>query len=207
MWELDHKESWAPKNLCFWTVVLEKTLESPLNSMEFKPVNPKGNLSWRHIGRSDAKAEAPKLRPPNAKSQLIGKDPDAGKDWRQEEKGMTEDELIGCYHRFNVHEFEQTQGNSEGQGSWCAAVHGVSKSQTWLSSQTTTFFPLLFSLSLLLSLSLSLSLYIYILLYISLVCIYIYTHTHIHIYTYTHISFFCLSHLKISCWHHYFIQK
>ena len=89
MWELDHKESLAVKNWCFWTVVLEKTLESPLDCKEIKPVNPKGNQSWTFIGRTDAEAEAPVLQPPDAKNWLLGKDPDAGKDWRQEEKGMT----------------------------------------------------------------------------------------------------------------------
>ena len=93
--ELDHKEVWAPKNWCFQTVVLEKTLESPLDSKEIKPVNPKGNQLWIFIGRTDADAEAPLIWPPDVKSQLIGKDPDAGKDWRQEEKGATEDAMVG----------------------------------------------------------------------------------------------------------------
>ena len=87
MWELDYKESWVPKNWCFWTMVLENTLESPLDCKEIQPVNPKGNQSWIFIGRTDAEAEAPVLWPPDAKSWLLGKDPDAGKDWRQEEKG------------------------------------------------------------------------------------------------------------------------
>ena len=91
MWELDHKESWVPKNWCFWTVVLEKTLESPLVCKEIKPVNPTGNQSWIYIGRTDAETETPVLWPPDAKNWLIGKDPDAGKDWRQEEKGATEE--------------------------------------------------------------------------------------------------------------------
>ena len=91
MWELDHKESWALKKWCFWTVVLEKTLENPLDCKEIKPVNPKGNQSWIFIGGTDAEAEVPILQPPDVKSRLIGKDPDAGKDWRQEEKGTTED--------------------------------------------------------------------------------------------------------------------
>ena len=95
MWELDQKDSWMPKNWCFWTVLLEKTLESPLACKEIKPVNPKGNQSWIFIGRTDAEAEAPILWPPDVKSWFIGKDPDAGKDWRQEEKGMTEDEMVG----------------------------------------------------------------------------------------------------------------
>ena len=117
MWELDHKEGWAPNNWCFWTVVLEKTLKSPLDSKEIKPVNSKGNQPWIFIGRSDAETTAPILWLPGAKSWLIGQDPDAGKDWRQEEKWVTEDEMVGWYHRFNGHEFKQTLGDSEGQGS------------------------------------------------------------------------------------------
>jgi len=104
MWELDHKEGWALKNWCFWTVVLEKTLESPLNS-NIQPVHPKGNQSWIFIERTDAEAEAPILRSPDVKSCLTGKDPDVGKDWRQEEKGMTEDEMVGWHHWLNGHEF------------------------------------------------------------------------------------------------------
>ena len=95
MWESDYKESWALKNWCFWTVVLEKTLDSPLDCKEIQPVHPKGNQSWMFIGRTDAEAETPILWPPDMKSWLIGKDPDAGKDWGQEEKGMTEDEMVG----------------------------------------------------------------------------------------------------------------
>ena len=106
MWELDYKESWAPKNWCFWIVVLEKTLESPLDCKKIKPVNPKGNESWICIGKTDAKAEAPVLWPPDAKNWLIGKDPDAGKDWRWEEKGMTEHEMVGWHHQLDGHEFE-----------------------------------------------------------------------------------------------------
>ena len=117
MWEMYNKESWALKNWCFLTVVLEKTLESPLDSKEIKPGNPKGNQSWILSRRTDAEAEAPILRPPDAKSWLTGKDPDAGKDWRQEEKQATEDEMIGWHHRLNGHEFEQALGDSEGQGS------------------------------------------------------------------------------------------
>ena len=98
MWELNYKESWVPKNWCFWTGALEKTPESPLDCKEIQPVHPKGNQSWIFIGRTDAEAEAPILWPPNAKSWLIGKDPDAEKDWRQEEKGMAEDEMIGWHH-------------------------------------------------------------------------------------------------------------
>ena len=106
MWELDHKESWAPKNRCFWTVVLEKTLESPLDCKEIQPVHPKGNQSWIFIGSTDAEAETPILWPPDAKSRLIGKDPDAGKDWRREEKEATADEMAGWHHWCNGHEFE-----------------------------------------------------------------------------------------------------
>ena len=115
MWELDHKESWAPKNWCFWTVVLEKTLESPLDCKEIKPVNPKRNQSWIFIGETDGEAEAPNLWPLD-KNWLIGKDPDAGKDWRQEEKGMTEDEMVGWHHRFDGHEFEQAPWVGDGRG-------------------------------------------------------------------------------------------
>ena len=105
LWELDHKESWALKNWCFWTVVLEKTLESPLGCKEIQPVHPIGNHSWTFIGRTDAEAEASLLWPLDAKNWLIWKDPDAGKDWRQEEKGMTEDEMVGWHHLFDGHEF------------------------------------------------------------------------------------------------------
>ena len=117
MWELDHKESWALKNRCFWIVVLQKILESPWEYEEFKPVNPKENLSWIFIGRTDAKAEGPILWPPDAKNWLIGKDPDAGKDWRREEKGTTEDEMVGWHHWLDGHECEQAPGVGDGQGS------------------------------------------------------------------------------------------
>ena len=116
MWMMQYKESWAPKNWCFWTVVLEKTLESSLDCKEIQPVHPKGNQSWIFVGRTDADAETPILWPPGAKNWLIGKDPDAGKDWRQEEKWMTEDEMVGWHHQLNGHEFEQAPGDSEGQG-------------------------------------------------------------------------------------------
>ena len=106
LWELDYKESWVPKNWCFWTVVLEKTLETPLGSKEFKAVNPKGNQSWIFIERTDVEAETPILWPPDTKSWFTWKDPDAGKDWGQEEKGMTEDETVGWHHWLNGHEFE-----------------------------------------------------------------------------------------------------
>ena len=106
MWELDYKESWAPENWCFWTVVLEKTLESPLDCKEIQPVHPKGDQSWIFIGRTDAEAETLILWPPDVKNWLIRKDPDAGKDLRREEKGLTEDEMVGWHHRLNGHVFE-----------------------------------------------------------------------------------------------------
>ena len=109
MWELDHKEGWALKNWCFWPVVLEKTLESSLDCKESKSVNPKGNQPWIFIGRTDAEAEVPILWPPDAKSWLIGKDLDAGKDWGQE-KRVTEDEMVGWHHWLGRHEFEQATG-------------------------------------------------------------------------------------------------
>ena len=115
MWELDHKEGWVPKNWCFWTVVLEKTLESPLDCKEIQPVHPKGEQSWMFIGRTDVEAETPILRPPYVNNWLIWKDPDAGKDWRQEEKGMTEDEMVEWHHRLNGREFEWTPGVGDGQ--------------------------------------------------------------------------------------------
>ena len=117
MKELDHKESWVPKNRCFWTVVLEKTLESPLDSKEIKAAHPMGNQSSVFNGRTDAEAEAPILWPPDGKNWLIGKDCDAGKGWRQEEKGTTKDEMVGWHHRLNGHEFEQVPGVGDGQGS------------------------------------------------------------------------------------------
>ena len=106
MWELDYKENRAPKNSCFWIVVLEKTLESPLDCKEIQPVHPKGNQSWIFIGRTDAEAETPVLWPPDEKNWLIWKDLDARKDWRWEEKGMTEDEMVAWHHQLNGHEFE-----------------------------------------------------------------------------------------------------
>ena len=141
MWELDHKEAWALKNWCFWTVVLEKTLESPLDSKEIKPVHPKGNQSWIFIGRTDT--ETPLLWPPDAKSQLIGKHPDAGKDWWQEEKATTEDEMVGWHHWLNGHEFEQTLGDSEGQGSLaCCSSWSLRESETieWLNKNKALLF-------------------------------------------------------------------
>ena len=121
MWELDYKESWALKNWCFWTVVLEKTLESPLDCKEIQPGHPKGNQSWVFIGRTDAEAETLILWLPDVKNWLIGKDPDAGRDRGQEEKGTTEDEMAGWHHRLDGRESEWTPGVGDGQGglAWC----------------------------------------------------------------------------------------
>ena len=141
MWELDHKESWALKNWCFWTVVLEETLESPLDCKEIQPVHPKGDQSWVFIGRTDPEAETPILWPPHAKSWLIGKDSDAGRDWRQEEKGTTEDEMAGWHHQLDGHEFEWTPGVGDGQGGLaCCNSWGRKESDTlsdWTELNTT----------------------------------------------------------------------
>ena len=141
MRELDHKEDWAPKNWCFQTVVLVKTLESPLDTKKIKPVSPKGIQLWIFIGRNDAEAEAPILWSPDTKSWcknlFIGKDPDAEEDWGQEEKGMTKDEMVGWHHWFNGHEFELTLEDSEGQGSltWCRQWGGKELDMTeWLNN-------------------------------------------------------------------------
>ena len=129
MWDLDHKEGWAPKNWCFWTVVLEKTLESPLDCKETQPVHPEGDQPWVFTGRNDA--EAPILWPPDAKSWLTGKDLDAGKDQKQEEKGMTEDEMVGWHHRPYGHELEQALGVGDGQGGLaCRSPWGHKESDT-----------------------------------------------------------------------------
>ena len=136
MWELDYKESWAPKNWCFSTVVLEKTLESPLDCKEIQPVHPKGNQSWVFTGRTDVEAETPVFWPPDAKSWLIGKDSDAGRDWGQEEKGTTQDEMAGWHHWLDGHESEWTLGDVMDREAWRAAIHGVTKSQTRLSDWT-----------------------------------------------------------------------
>ena len=131
MWELGYKESWTPKNRCFWTVVLEKTLESPLDYREIKPVNPKGNWPSIFIGRTDAEAEARILCLPEVKNWLVGKDPDAGKDWAQEEKGTTEGEMVGWHHWLEGHEFEQALGVGNGQGSLvCYSPWGCKESDT-----------------------------------------------------------------------------
>ena len=116
MWELDYKESWALKNWCFWTVVLEKTLESPLDCKVIQPVHPIGDQSWDFFGRTDAKAETPVLWPLHAKSWLIGKDSDAGRDWGQQDKGMTEDLIVGWHHQLSAHGFGWTPGVGDGQG-------------------------------------------------------------------------------------------
>ena len=116
IWELDYKESWVPKNWCFWTMVFEKTLESPLDCKVIQPVHPKGDQSWVFIGRTDVEAETPILWPPDVRNWPIWKDPDAGKDWRREEKGMTEDKMVGWHHWLNGHEFEQGLGVGDEQG-------------------------------------------------------------------------------------------
>ena len=126
------KKSWTPKNWCFWTVVLEKILESPLDCKEIKPVNPKENQSWIFIGRTDVEAKAPILRPPDPKIRLTRKDPDAGKDWMQEEKGMAEDELVGWHHWLDGHESEQAPGAGDGQGSLaCCTPWGHRVGHDW----------------------------------------------------------------------------
>ena len=134
MWELDCEEGWAPKNECFWTVMLEKTLESPLDCKETQPVHSKGDQSWVFFGKNDAKAETPVLWPPHAKSWLIGKDPDAGRDWGQEEKGTTGDEMAGWHHRLDGLESVWTPGVGDGREAWRAAIHGVTKSRIRLSN-------------------------------------------------------------------------
>ena len=130
MWELDYKESWAPKNWCFWTVVLEKTFESPLHCKEIKLVHLKGNQSWIFMGRTHAEAETPMLWPLNVKTWLIGKDPDAGEDWRLG-KGMTEDEMAGWHHWLNGHEFEQALGGGDVQG-------GLACCSSWVHKESDT---------------------------------------------------------------------
>ena len=141
MWVLDHKESWALKNWCFWTVVLEKTLESPLDCKEIQPVHPKGNQSWIFIGRTVTESEAPIIWPPDAKKWLIQKDRYAGKDWRQEEKGMTENEMIGWHHWLDEREFEEALGVGDGQVSlaYCSPWgHKESDMTEWLNGTELT---------------------------------------------------------------------
>ena len=141
MWELDYKEGWVLKNLCFWTLVLEKTLESLLDCKEIQPVNPKGNQSWIFIGMTDAEAGVPILRPPDVKNWLTGKDPDAGKDWRQE-KGKIEDEMVGGHHQLDEHELEQAPGIGDGQGGlaccspWSLKELDTTERLNWLTSQS-----------------------------------------------------------------------
>ena len=146
MWELDCEESWAPKNWCFWTVVLEKTLESSLDCKEIQSVHSKWDQSWDFFGGNDAEAETPVLWPPHVKSWLTGKDPDAGKDWEQEEKGMTEDEMVGWHHRLNGHEFGRTPGVGDGQGrlaccsSWGCKELDTTEWLNWLNRTIKYFF-------------------------------------------------------------------
>ena len=135
MWELDCKEGWAPKNWCFWTVVLEKTLAGHLDCKEIQPVHPKGDQSWVFIGRTYTETETPMLWPPHVKSLLTGKYPDAGRDWGQEEKGTTEDEMAGWHHRLNAYESEWTLGVGDGQGGLACWFMGL-QSQTRLNDWT-----------------------------------------------------------------------
>ena len=148
MWELVQKESWALKNWCFWTVVLEKTLESPLDSKEIQPVHPKGNQSWLFIGKTDAEAETPILWPPDGKNWLIEKDPNAGKDWRLEEKGITEDKMVGWHHQLDGHEFEQAPGVGEGQrglvycNPWGCKESDTTEWLNWIHMSSLSWIPL-----------------------------------------------------------------
>ena len=157
MWELDCEEGRAPKNWCFWTVVLEKTLESALDCKEIQPVHPKGDQSWVFFGRNDAKAETPVLWPPHAKSWLIGKDSDAGRDWGQEEKGMTEDKMAGWHHGLDGLESEWTPGVGDWRGGLaCCDSWGRKESDTtewlnWTELNGLMVFPTFFNLSLNLS--------------------------------------------------------
>ena len=131
IWELDHKESWVSNNWCFWTVMLEKTHESPLNCKEIQPVHPKGDKSWIFFGKTDAEAETLILWPPDAKNWLIWKDPETGNDWRQGEKGKREDEMVGWHHQLDGHEFEQASGIVDGQGGLaCCSPWGHKESDT-----------------------------------------------------------------------------
>ena len=137
--ELDFKEIWVLKNWCFWTVVPEKTLKSPLDCKEIQQVNPEGNQSWIFIGRTYAEAEAPILWPPDVKSWLIGNDPDPWKDWRQEGKGMAENDMVGWHHWLDGHEFEQASGVGDGQGSLACCSPLATKTKIRLSDWTDTY--------------------------------------------------------------------
>ena len=149
MWELDCEESWALKNWCFWTVVLEKTLESPLDCKEIQPVHSEGDQPRDFFGRNDAEAETPVLWPPHAKSWLIGRDSDAGRDWGQEEKGMTEDEMAGWHHRLNGCESEWTPGDGDGQGglvccnSWGRKESDTTERLNWTELNASTWWTIL----------------------------------------------------------------
>ena len=146
MWELDCEEGWAPKNRCFWTVVLEKTLESPLDCKESQPVHSKGNQPWDFFGRNDAKAETPVFWLPHVKSWLIGKDSDAGRDWGQEEKGRTEDEMAVWHHWLNACESEWTLGDGDGQGglaccdSWSRKELDTTGQMNWTEGRICLYF-------------------------------------------------------------------
>ena len=139
MHELDYEDSWAPKNWCFWTVVLEKTLESSLGCKKIQPVHSEGDQPWDFFGRNDAKAETPVLWPPHVKSWLIGKDSDGGRDWGQEEKGTIEDEMARCHHWLMDMSLSDLRELVMDRDALRAAIHGVAKSQTWLSDFTFTF--------------------------------------------------------------------
>ena len=157
MWELGHKEGWAPKNWCFWTVVLEKTLKSPLDYKEIKPVNPKGHQPWIFIGRTQTEAERLIIWSPDVKSQLFKKDPNVGKDWRQEEKGTTEDEMVGWHHRLSGH--EQAPGDGEGQGSLACCSPWSCKELDMTEQLNNNILTMIWQLSMLLSIMYSISNY------------------------------------------------